>query len=166
MTISVPDGLIDKYKEACNFFINNNIIGRVCTVVYPPKRTVCANCTIKPVGTTSTSVYRHGGPAPFTFGRCPLCNGNGYTETEYTDTIRLRIYWNRSEWIKVGGVNFDDADVMVIGFMSDMPKINQSIEILLAKDQTEAVYRSKIIGKPYPHGFGRDTYFMAYLHGV
>lgn len=166
MTITLPDGLIDKYKEACDFFLNNNIIGRDCTVLYPPKKTACNNCSVKMIGSTSTNVYKHGGPAPFNFGKCPLCGGNGYSEVQTTDTVRLRIYWNRADWIKVGGINFDNADVMVIGFMTDFTKITRAVEIWLAKDQTETKYRATLVGKPNPHGFGRDTYFVTYLKGV
>ena len=166
MTISLPTGFIDKYTEACDFFINNDVIGRSCTVIFPPKRTACSNCIVRPVGTSSTNIYRHGGPAPFTFGKCGLCGGNGYKETEITDTVRLRIYWNRADWIKVGNINIDNADVMIIGFISDLSKILKSIEILLVKDQTESTYRAKLIGKPNPHGFGRNRYFVAYLQGV
>ena len=167
MTISLPDGLIDKYYEVCDFFINNDIIGRACTLVYPPKREVCTNCTLKPVGATSTNIYRHGGPMPFQFGNCPMCGGNGYKETETLGTIRLRIYWERANWIKIGGsVNIPDAEIMVIGFMADLPKLRQAIEILLAKDQNEAVYKTTLVGQPTPHGFGRNKYFMAFLKGA
>jgi len=166
MTISIPNSLWDKYHEACDFFINNDIIGRDCTIIYPPKRTSCANCTVRMIGGNSSNVYRNGGPAPFTFGNCPLCGGSGYKETETTDTIRLRIYWNRADWIKVGGINIQDADIMVIGFISDVPKISRAIEILLAKDQQESRYRASLISPPVPHGFGRNRYFIAYLKGL
>lgn len=164
MTINVPTGLVDKYYEACNFFIDNDIIGRSCTIVYPPKRTTCSNCTVRTVGSTSTNVYKHGGPAPFQFGNCPLCGGNGYSESEVTDTIRLRIYWNRAEWIRVAGsVNIPDSDIMIIGYMTDLPKLKRATEILLAKDQKEAEYRTTLMGKPVPWGFGRNRYFVAFL---
>jgi len=166
MTISIPSTLIDKYNEACDFFLNDNIIGRDCTIVYPPKRTSCNNCIVRPVGSTTTNVYRNGGPAPFNFGGCPLCGGTGYKEIEYTDSIRLRIYWNRADWVKIGNVHVDNADVMVIGFMSDVTKLIRSIEIKLASSQAEAVYRATLVGQPVPHGFYRNRYFIAYLKGV
>lgn len=167
MTITVPDGLFDKYQEACDFFIDNDNIGRLCTIIYPAKRTECENCIVKPVGASSTSVYRHGGPQPFSFGNCPLCGGSGYKEVENTDTIRLRIYWTRKEWLKVANsIGIDDADVMVIGYMSDLPKLQRAIEIKLAKDQNEAEYRCTLAGKPTPWGFGKDRYFAALLKGI
>jgi hypothetical protein len=166
MAIIIPKGLIDKYYEACDFFLNNDLIGRSCTIVYPPRRTSCANCTVRLIGSNSHNTYRNGGPAPFSFGSCPLCGGNGYKEVEVTDTIRLRIYWNRADWIKVGGISIDNANVMVIGSIIDVPKISRAIELHLATSQTEAKYRATLVGKPVPHGFGRNRYFVAYLKGV
>lgn len=166
MAINIPDGMIDKYNEACDFFINNDIIGANCTLVYPPKKTPCNNC-IKPAGMNSVNVYRHGGPMPFNFGSCPLCGGNGYSEVEVTEPIRLRTYFNRSDWIRVAStINIDDADVMVIGFMADLPKFKRAVQILLVSDQTVAEYRSVSIGKPAPWGFRGDRYFVAYLKGA
>jgi hypothetical protein len=166
MTIEIPRGLIDKYYEAADLFINSDIIGRKCTLIYPPKREQCTNCVIKPVGASSTNIYRNGGPMPFTFGGCPLCGGNGYKESEVFDYIRLRIYWNRADWITKGKVlNIEDAEVMAIGFMSDLPKLLRAIEIVLITNQ-EPKHRMVLTGKPHPHGFGRNRYFVAYMKGI
>lgn len=161
MTISVPPGLLDKYHEACEFFLNSNIIGRSCKLIYPPRREHCDNCVVRPVGAGSTNVYRNGGPAPFSFGSCPLCGGDGYSETEVTDTVRLRIYWNRSEWIKIASnINVDDAEAMIIGFAADLPKIMRATQILLVKDSQTTTHPVVLLGKPTPWGFGKDRYFM------
>ena len=166
MTFTVPDGLLDKYYEIADFFINNDIIGRRCTIVYPPKREGCINCIVRPVGTSSTNVYRHGGPMPFSFGKCPMCGGNGYKETEVFDYIRLRVYWNRADWITKGrALHIEDAEAMAIGFMSDLPKLLRAIEIILVTGQ-KPEHRMVLTGKPHPHGFGRDRYFVAYLKGA
>jgi len=166
MTISIPDGFWDKYYEACDFFIDDNHIGRACTVVYPPKREACVNC-IKPVGTSSTNVYRHGGPMPFEFGSCPLCGGNGYKEVETTGDIRLRVYWNRADWIRIAGsIVAEDAEVMIIGYIADITKVKRATHLLLAKDNNEGVYRGSLVGAPTPWGFGRNRYFQAFLTGA
>lgn len=166
MTINIPDAFWDKYHEACEFFLDDNHIGRACTIVYPPKREACINC-VKPVGTTSTNVFRHGGPMPFTFGDCPMCGGNSYRETEVTDSVRLRVYWNRADWLKVAGsIVVDDADLMIIGYMTDLPKVRKAANILLADDNNEADYRASLVGKPKPWGFGRNRYFSAFLKGA
>lgn len=167
MTISIPQSLFDKYNEVCDWFIDNDNIGRACTLVYAPKKTQCSNCTVKMVGSTTINTYRHGGPMFFQTGKCPLCGGSGIKEVEYTDTIRLRIYWNRADWIRIAGsINIADAEVMVIGYMADLPNFRKAKEVLLASDQKEAEYRAIIAGKPTPWGFGRSRYFVAYLKGA
>jgi hypothetical protein len=104
---------------------------------------------------------------PFDFGNCPLCGGDGYKETEVTDSIRLRIYWNRADWIRIAGsIVADDADIMVIGYMADVRKVNQAAHLILVSDNTDASHRAALAGKPVPWGFGRDRYFVAYLKGV
>ena len=166
MTITLPAGLLEKYYECADFFIDNDIIGRSCQLIYPPKRTPCVNC-VKPVGTSTTSVYRHGGPAPFQIGQCPLCGSSGYKETEVTGTMRMRIYWEKSSWIKIGeSTLIADADVMCIFYLSDVPKLRRAVEVLLAKDNNEGEYRVTLLGKPYPHGFGRNRYALAYFKGA
>jgi hypothetical protein len=166
MTISVPQSLFDKYNEVCDWFLTDDNMSRLCTLVFPPKRTPCINC-IKPVGNSTTNTYKHGGPASFTFGNCPLCGGSSFKEVEITDTIRLRIYFEKSAWIKIGeSTLITDAEVMVIGFLSDVPKLRRAVEVLLVKDNREAEYRTVLLGKPYPHGFGKSRYFIAYLKGA
>lgn len=166
MTISIPNLVWDKYYEACDFFLNDNHVGRDCTIVYPPKRIPCNNCIIKPVGAASVNVYRTGGPAPFSFGTCPLCGGDGYSETEVTDTIRLRVYWNRSEWLRIGGnINVEDAEAMIIGFMVDLPKVQRATELILVKDNN-VNYRVVLMGKPTPWGFGKNRYFTVLVKGA
>ena len=160
MTITVPDGLWDKYYEAGDFFIEQ--FGRDCTVIYPPKRTQCINC-VNPIG-MDHNVYRHGGPAPFSFGDCPLCGGSGYKESEATDIIRLRIYWSRSDWIRVAGnIHDEESEILVIGYMSDIEKVKQAIYIVLSHNNNESRYRSTIVGKPLPWGFNKNRYFSVFM---
>ena len=173
MTITIPNGLFEKYVEAVDFFLTNDNLSNLCTLVYPPKRTSCINCSVKMVGSSSLNTYKHGGPAPFTFGSCPLCGGNGYSETEYTEDIRLRVYWNRKDWLKVtnwtaniGTLGFEDANIAIIGFMSNLPKVKQAIELRLVKNNLESAYRATLAGKPSPWGFGKNRYFVALLKGL
>lgn len=158
--INIPQGLFNKYNEAADCFIED--LGRDCTIYYPPKRIACVNC-VNPVG-MDHNVYKHGGPAPFSFGDCPLCGGSGYKESEVTATIRLRIYWSRSDWIRiVGNIVDKEADIMVIGYMSDVEKVKQATYILLASDNNESRYRATLVGQPLPWGFKRNRYFFALM---
>jgi hypothetical protein len=166
MTITIPDGFWDKYREACDFFIDDNHIGKSCTLVYPARRIICDNCIVNTIGGTSTNSYKHGGLAPFNFGNCPLCGGNGYHEEEITDSIRLRIYWRQKDWIKVSNISIPDADVQVIGYLSDLPNLRKANEVILVNETTHGEWRVILSGEPFLHGFGKDRYFVAFLKRI
>jgi hypothetical protein len=161
--LSIPSGVFNQYYEAVDWLINNNYTGHSCTLVYPPKKTVCENCTVNIIGGSSTNTYKHGGPAPFSFGNCPLCGGNGYHEEEVTGTLRVRIYWEKQAWKKYASVNIDDAEAMIIGYLSDLPNLIKANEIILINKQEYANIRMVLTGQPFPHGFGKDRYFIAFL---
>lgn len=169
MTISIPDGLWAKYYEAADFFLDDDHIGRRCKVVYPPKRIECVNCTTGMVGSSVANFYKHGGPAPFQFGSCPVCGGSGFSEQESTDTLRLRIYWTKKDmariapYVDAGTLKVADGVVLVIGYMSDLTKLKQAAEVILIDEQTHEDFRFQLYSEPYPHGFGKNRYFAAYL---
>ena len=164
MTISIPSEMWERYYEAADFFIDDDHIGRLCTIIYPPTKESCVNCTFNNIGGTSTNVYLHGGPAPFNFGKCPMCGGNGYRESENTDTIRLRIYWRRKDWMKIAdNLVYPDADAQIIGYMADVKKLKRAIAIKLVSESQHGEWKMVLAGDIFPHGFGRNRYFMAFL---
>lgn len=153
----IPSGIFQIYYDVCDDILANDYLSNLYTIYYPPLKTVCTNCNTGHFGGVSKNVYKHGGPAPFT-GQCPLCGGNGYSETENTATLRLRVYWSRKDWIKIANVNVAQAQVMIIGHKADLPKIHRMNEI-------ELNGRYRLLTKPQSHGFG-DKYFIAFLHEV
>ena len=161
MAFSIPSGLFDIYNEVCDELIDNNFIGKECTIIYPPRRIACGNC-LSPVGGGTNSGLR--GPRPNSFAPCPTCGGSGYKEQEVTDTIRLRIYWRNRDWLKVANtVNVENADVQVIGYASDLTKIKRADVVRLINNQTHARWDTEVVSEPFLHGFGKNRYFVAYL---
>jgi hypothetical protein len=160
----IPDELFNDYYTVVDELINNNFIGKDCTVYYPPTRTECPNCTVVKLASGSSNQYKTGGPVPFTVGMCPYCAGEGYQETHPTDSIRLRIYWNKRDWAKVAPqLQVPDAQAMTIGFLADMDKCLRSQYIRLVDEQGHLmIYRFTLAGEPSPHGFGKSRYFIAY----
>ena len=165
MAFSVPDQIWTWYYEIADWFIDDDHIGQNCTIVYPPKREECNNCYV-PVG-GGRSVYRHGGPAPFGFGNCPLCGGSSFKETEVTGEVRLRIYHDPKDWTRIADtVRVADAEAMIIGYLADLPNIRMANEIHLIDDQTHQVWKFTLAGEPFPHGFGKNRYFMGFLKRI
>jgi len=164
VAFTIPSGIKEIYNEFADEMINNDLIGQDCTLIYPPKKEPCPNCVSNTFGGSSANVFRTGGPMPFNFGNCPMCGGSGFKETEITASIRLRIYWNRKEWKNIDiPVQVPDGAVLTIGFLTDLPKIEQANEIILIdKQSTYKNWRYVLAGEPFPHGFQKDKYFMAF----
>lgn len=159
----IPSGIFSLYYNVMDEFLENTYISSSCTVNYPAKKESCSNCVNAWFGGVNKNTYKSGGPAPFSTGNCPLCGGNGLKESISTDTLNLRIYWRRRDWIKIGNVNIPDAEVQVIGFASDLPKILRATDIELVTGQNYLKQKFQLANEPAMHGFGKNRYFIAYL---
>lgn len=157
MSFDIDNSVFEIYKEVADWMIDNTNIGKSFTITYPPIKVPCTNCSV-PAGLSQHSVGKFGGPTTHT---CEYCNGNNTIDQVVTTTIQLRIYWEQKSWIKVGNINFPDADAMVIGYLSDLGKLQNANEIVLSQDQNRWSFR--LSGKPFPHGFGKNRYFVAYF---
>lgn len=167
MTITVGSEVWTAYYDCADFFIDDTHIGNNFTINYPPKRIACDNCVINPIGGGSTNVYHHGGPAPFSYGPCPLCGGNGYKEEVTTATVRLRMYTRQKDWVKIGGnINIPDADVQIIGYLSDMSKLQMADTLIYTDSGTGNTWTYQLAGELFTHGFGKNKYFVGYLKRV
>ena len=162
MTI-IPSNIFQYYHTVVDELINNNFIGKVCTVFYPAVTSSCDNCTTAFFGGISKNVSKVGASLPFFNGQCPLCGGNGTKQLVTTDTLRLRVYWDKKDWIKQGNISIPNSDVMILGFSDDLPKILRMEEIQLVSEQNFITSKYSLSGEPFTHGFGHNRYFVAYL---
>jgi len=158
MGINIPSSVFDVYNEAILLF------ARSATLVYPEKKEDCPNCIMSTMGTSnrSVSIYQPGGPYPFERGMpCPYCGGKGYKAIENTDTITLRIYWDRKNWVKTGAeINIPDMAIQTISYMTDLEKINKAKYLIpsydgIEKYDTSARYEKA--GVSFPQGFKQNT---------
>lgn len=165
--VNINQSIFDKYKSICDDMISSNF-GVNCELIYPSRREFCANCVFDTIGDKSANRYKHGGPQPFNFGYCPTCGGQGYKEVSNTEIIKLRVYYNPKNWIKITtSTNIDESDAQVIGFLYDKPKFDRADEIMLDSDQ-EGYQRYKFTknSDSIPHGLGHDRYFVCLLKRV
>lgn len=176
MAITIPSTFWDKYYDVCsNIFLTDNHFSRLCKIYYPPIREECANCTTQWMGGISKNVYQHGGPAPVINTGCSNCAGNGYREKEVTDTIRLRIYWDRKNWIKPASsfispelsksssIVAGDGVAQIIGKIEDLSKLLNANDIVLVHEQKEMECRVKLAADAFYHGFGKNKYFVSFV---
>ena len=109
------------------------------------------------MGGRSVNYYRSGGPIPFNRGTpCPLCGGKGFKSIEATDSVELRIYYRRRDFIDVGfQADVPNNVVQTVGYMSDYVKLTRAKE-LLVDTGTHNKGRYKRISEPYVQGFKQN----------
>jgi hypothetical protein len=162
MTISIHSSVFEKYHEVMDLFLTDDNFSRICTLVYPSIKEPCTSC--QELGGVSHNAFQHGGPAPFSFNGCNYCGGNGFREKEVTGTIRLRIYWRKKDWIKQGNIVLPDAECMIIGYMDDLPNLMNAQSVSLVSENNNLPNSYSLACEPFPHGFGKNRYFIAYLN--
>lgn len=165
---TIPSGLQDVYEEYVDALIDSPMTGEPCTLEYPAKKIACNNCLPGPFG-SGGNIYRAGGPAPFSFGSCVVCQGKGFKEEVTTEDIRLRVYLSinesRQKYNKIiAQLNITDYEAQIIGRMSDLQKIRGANAIILVNQQLGNMkIRTKLVSDPSPWGFSKDKYFNAYV---
>lgn len=162
---NLDSGFFANYFAVGDELIDNSYIGKSCTVYYPEKQIECPNClTVDVYGAGGSNMYRQGGPAPFSFGVCPLCGGKGFKAEVESANLKLRVYGDMRDWVKIGkAVEVPIGRVQVIGKMGDSVKLTRAEKILVFSDKTEfARLTYTLASKIMPHGFG-GKYFIAYL---
>jgi hypothetical protein len=87
----------------------------------------CINCIYSPATGKSSNKYLTGGPAPFSFGICPICHGAGKIEDPQTEPVQLAVLWNSKEWIVDVAVDTPDEYVQTlceVSLLSTLKKAN------------------------------------------
>jgi len=158
MAINIPSGVFDVYNEAILLFT------RSATLIYPEKKEDCPNCIMSTMGTRnrSVSVYQAGGPYPFDRGMpCPYCGGKGYKAVEASDTVTLRIYWDRKSWVKTeASINIPDGGIQTISYMTDLEKIEKCKYMIPSYDGIENYdvnAKFEKAGMSFPQGFKQNN---------
>ena len=164
----IPDSIVQESEFIADALLEGPT-GHNCELIYPvTKNASCPNCIYSPRQRKSSNIYKAGGPVPFkNHTICPWCGGVGRSSRAVTEDIKLRIYWNQRDWINKMPLEVGQSMVMVIGFMTDLPKIEKCDRILLNKDVKS--YRSWMCereGEAVPHGLSQDRYFMQMLRRV
>ena len=161
MTIKIGQSIFDQYSAYMDYMLEDDNWSRTCTIYFPPIKEACSNC-VNLAGQTSNA-YQSGGPAPFSFNSCQYCGGDRIREKEVTDTIRLRIYWQKRDWVKTGNISLQNAACMVVGKKEDLHLLLKMSEIELVSEETTLKMRYTLEGQPFFHGLGKKNYFIAYL---
>lgn len=160
----IPNELFLLYRDWADELIDNENIGVNCTLYFNHKKQECPNCIFDSFNGKSSNKYKTGGPVEFTLGICPWCHGEGYFSEEYTEVIRLRTYWNKKDWKKFGNIEIPDGGAMIIGYLTDLPKLEKANYVSLVNEQQGySKFDFNLSGAPILHGFTKNRYFMGTL---
>lgn len=111
-------------------------LGLSSKIIYPSVKLECPNCyrtTLPGVG--STNIYNTDGPYPFNGGLCPYCEGAGFKESSTSEMITIRTYFDKKSWNKVvPTIGIKNGDALLIGFLTDAPKLKNMKCIELASE--------------------------------
>lgn len=171
----IPDCIYEGYRKMADAMINE--LGVNCKLVYPPVLEDCDNCVYDPIGDKSSGRYKSGGPRPFYGGACPVCKGAGTKEIEDTETVKFRFYNQGSrggavglpsDFLKIGeAIRTAEGAGFLIGFIYDLPKLEQANEIIINSDQEN--YKKWVYTKAteaVPYGLQKNRYFIVGVERV
>lgn len=160
----IPTALINEYNWITDALIDGPT-GKLCQLVFTPVDSECPNCYFSPETGHSTNMYRAGGPIPFTnFTTCPYCGGEGRRYEGQTENINLRVYTQPKDWLNIGvDIQNPNGVAQVIGYMNDLPKIEQATHIILDID-LEGIKRwtCQQLGDAMPWGLN-NRYFVMFV---
>lgn len=169
---SIESSLIDEHEWITDYFIDGEL-GCQCTLIYPPTFTECPNCIFDQQTNESSSIYKAGGPMPFTNHTvCPWCGGVGKRTDNPTALIRLRVYWGGSEvnaavkmFKTMGVTNINDQTgiIFVIGYMADLQNFQKADLIRVVSNLDIADYQYSKASEAVPWGFRHNRYFACML---
>lgn len=157
MTLTIPNEIFNDYYEAMDAFIENPNIGVTITLFYPSLQT-----PIDDPGHVLNSV--RGGKTNYDeFGNLDPYNQFGGSDTkmvESSETIRVRWYPEAKYWRNISTVTAPEVAVLIIGYLTDLPKVLRATQI--GQEVGQMSKRYILAGDPQKWGFG-ERYFLAKL---
>jgi len=152
MPIKIQQSVFDKYYDVIDSTFD--IFGVVCQLVYADKVEEVANTFSNIPENKSINSHRRG-PDQYKL------QDKVFIETEKTEDIKLKIYWNSKDWTKIGGnIVTPNNGIQTIFFATDLNKIIRAKELIAHKDIKSLIeIRFKKHGEPFPMGIGQIRYF-------
>jgi hypothetical protein len=151
--VSIPEKAFTKYKEFVDEMITS--FGVSCDVVYTHQVEVISESVPTVKQRRSLNIQNRNEPAGFSRGT------STFKTVENTDTIKMRVYRSKKDFIKIGQIDVPDGAIQTISYLSDLPKLNRAVALItdthLAGHET---YRYVKIGEPAPHGLQHSRYIV------
>jgi hypothetical protein len=172
--MEIPESIFETFNSGVDAMLASSMAAP-CVLVYPPRRTECPNCIVNPLTQSSSGRYKAAGPIVFSNGQvCPYCQGQGFTNTETTETIRLLIDWEPKSFIRLlknpknESVNLSFGSIIQVqGNIDYLNKIRQCVELRVHQNVSDLGYwRYERDGEPIPYGLNHNDYFSCIMNRV
>jgi hypothetical protein len=153
MPINIPESVFTKYYDIIDSTITD-IFGVDCTLVFVENVEEISNTFDNIPQNKSINAHRqHIGD----YKR----ENKTYKEVETTETIKLKVYWNSKDWVKVGNnIVVPDNSIQTIFFATDLDKIMRAKHLLVHQNiETLREYKFTMFGEPWPMGLRQNRYF-------
>jgi len=159
MPITIPQSVFDKYYDVVDSTFD--IFGVTCQLVYIEQIEIIDNAYDNIPDNRSVNPHRRPNG---NYKR----NNKTIKEVEKTEDIKIKVYWNRRDWVKVGGnIVTPDNGIQTIFFATDLPKFQKAKELIVHKDIKESKEsRFQTIGEPFPMGIGLTRYYGCFWERV
>jgi hypothetical protein len=155
MAISIPSTVFTKYKEFADAMIAD--FGVNCKLVYTEQVEEISEDVPRVKQRRSMNIQDRNDAAGFARG------SKKFKTVENTEDIKLRVYWNRKDWVKVGEIDIPDDAIQTIGYLSDFTSINKAKALIVNSDiDGYREYRFIKASEPFPWGFKQDRYMVCF----
>lgn len=152
MTINVPESVFQKYYDVIDSTFS--IFGVDCQLVYIETVEEISNSFDNIPQNNSINAHKK---SQNQYRR----DDKVIKEVEKTESIRLKVYWDRKQWQQVASnIVIPDNSIQTIFFATDLQKISIAKELIVhdkIKDLKEM--RFKKFGEPFPMGLRQNRYF-------
>lgn len=155
------------FNDAIDLLISNTGLGTPCKLSYNSNISVttdCDNCLIDPIYKKSMGKYNGTGPRSFPDGGvCPVCNGEGYTTINNSETLYMAVLVSEKSWIDIGldRVKLPNGSLQTISKADTFNKLMNSYSMSISDQNginNNLSYERN--GDPTYVGFGSNDYII------
>ena len=159
MALSIPSGVLVKYKEVIDSTISTDMFGIVCQLVFIDSIEVISNTFDNIPEVKSTGAHRRHGPTQY------KRQTSTFKDVERFEDITIKVYWTPRDFVMPSkNIVLPDGAIQIIGYQSDLPKIRQAKAFIPNKNNEDmGGVRYKMWKEPFPMGIGKDRYFGAFM---
>ena len=156
------------FNNAIDSLLENNALTLPCKLRYVGQQnpTFCNNCIYDPITKLSANLYNNTGPNPFADGTiCPVCMGNGTTDSESTittKTFNLAVIFDSKYFLNANKlINIPDGTIQTLCSIYLISHIRNANDMIVdTKIQNYGQYIYQRDSDPEPAGLGDNKYII------